>query len=147
MFPALEPRPDSRGWRWSTSRRATTSCACRSSTPTVPDSPPPRPSTSSRRAMPQQQADVDRRTLLKGGAAAALTGLTVVTVAGPARAFPGHTDGGVVIPWLDQPTPVPPDFGNVLAHPLVWEDIEYLTPTTSSSPSSTTTSHSSHRRP
>ena len=78
--------------------------------------------------MPQQQADVARRTLLKGGAAAALTGLTVVTVAGPARAFPGHTDGGVVIPWLDQPTPVPPDFGNVLAHPLVWEDIEYLTP-------------------
>ena len=97
--------------------------------------------------MPQPQADVARRTLLKGGAAAALTGLTVVTVAGPARAFPGHTDGGVVIPWLDQPTPVPPDFGNVLAHPLVWEDIEYLTPTTSSSPSSTTTSHSSHRRP
>ncbi len=78
--------------------------------------------------MPQQPTDVARRTLLKGGAAAALTGLTVVTVAGPARAFPGHTDGGVVIPWLDQPTPVPLEFGNILAHPLVWEDIEYLTP-------------------
>ncbi len=34
----------------------------------------------------------------------------------------------MVIPWLDQPTPVPPEFGNILAHPLVWEDIEYLTP-------------------
>ena len=33
--------------------------------------------------------DVSRRTLLKGGGAA-LAGLTVLRVAGPAHAFPGH---------------------------------------------------------
>jgi hypothetical protein len=73
--------------------------------------------------------DVSRRTLLKGGGAA-LAGLTVLRVAGPAHAFPrrpgerdeidqddqhpdpaqalGHP-GDEVIPWLDQPAanPVP----------------------------------------
>ena len=34
--------------------------------------------------------DVSRRTLLKGGGAA-LAGLSVLRVAGPAHAFPGHT--------------------------------------------------------
>ncbi len=75
-----------------------------------------------------QETGVGRRTVLKGGAAAAFTGITVLSVAGPARAFPGATDGGVVVPWLDQPAPVPPEVANILAHPLVWEEIEYLTP-------------------
>jgi DMSO/TMAO reductase YedYZ molybdopterin-dependent catalytic subunit len=57
-----------------------------------------------------------------------LSGLTVFSVAGPARAFPAATDGGVVVPWLDQPPPPPPELDGILAHPLVWEDIEYLTP-------------------
>ena len=48
--------------------------------------------------------DVSRRTLLKGGGAA-LAGLTVLRVAGPAHAF-GHS-GEEVIPWLDQPPPNP----------------------------------------
>ncbi len=74
------------------------------------------------------QSDVQRRTVLKGGAAAALSGVTVLSVAGPARAFPGHAGEGVVIPWLDQPAPVPPELADTLAHPLVWEEIEYLTP-------------------
>ncbi len=75
------------------------------------------------------KSDVSRRTVLKGGAgSAALAGLTVITVAGPARAFPGRPDDGVLVPWLDQPTPVPPELAGILAHPLVWEQIEYLTP-------------------
>jgi len=86
--------------------------------------------------------EVSRRTLLKGGGAA-LAGLTVLQVAGPAHAFPsGEEDGNddqpdtsqslgrpgdVVIPWLDQPPPFPaPDFGG---SQLVWEELNsWLTP-------------------
>ena len=92
--------------------------------------------------------DVSRRTLLKGGGAA-LAGLTVLRVAGPAHAFPGHPGqqervpwdddasltphrpsshpGGQVIPWLDQPppNPVPQITGNLLQ----WEELDsFLTP-------------------
>ena len=75
------------------------------------------------------ESKLPRRTVLKGGAAAALTGVTVLRVAGPARAFPAAAgDGGVVVPWLDQPPPPPPELDGILGHPLVWEDIEYLTP-------------------
>ena len=80
--------------------------------------------------------EVSRRTLLKGGGAA-LAGLTVLQVAGPAHAFPsGEEDGNddqpdpsqslgrpgdVVLPWLDQPPPFPaPDFGG---SQLVWEEL------------------------
>jgi DMSO/TMAO reductase YedYZ molybdopterin-dependent catalytic subunit len=77
---------------------------------------------------PVENLDVPRRTLLKGGAATAVSGLTVLSVAGPSQAFPGHVEAGVVIPWLDEVPPVPPELVNNLAHPLVWEDIEYLTP-------------------
>ncbi len=74
-----------------------------------------------------ENLDIPRRTVLKGGAATAVSGLTVLTVAGPAQAFP-QVDEGVVVPWLDLVPPVPPFLVNNLAHPLVWEDIEYLTP-------------------
>ena len=91
--------------------------------------------------------DVSRRSLLKGGGAA-LAGLTVLRVAGPAHAFPGHPGqqekvrldddqsdsaqafvhpGGQVIPWLDQPpaNPVPEITGNLLH----WESLDsFLTP-------------------
>jgi integrase len=67
------------------------------------------------------QSHVARRTLLKSGAAASPDRADRHDGGRPARAFPGHTDGRVVIPWLDQPTPVPREFGNILAHPLVWE--------------------------
>ena len=50
--------------------------------------------------------DFDRRTLLKGGGAA-FAGLTVLKVAGPAHAFPGHPGEEEVLPWLDQPTEPP----------------------------------------
>ncbi len=66
-----------------------------------------------------------RRTVLKGGGAA-LAGLTVLRVAGPAAAFPGRPDE-VVIPWDDQPAdnPVP----NVIVNQLVWEQLDsWLTP-------------------
>jgi DMSO/TMAO reductase YedYZ molybdopterin-dependent catalytic subunit len=68
--------------------------------------------------------DVSRRTLLKGGGAA-VAGLTVLQVAGPAQAFPGHA-GETVIPWDDQPDPNPPP---VLSNLLVWEKLDsWLTP-------------------
>jgi DMSO/TMAO reductase YedYZ molybdopterin-dependent catalytic subunit len=91
--------------------------------------------------------DLSRRTLLKGGGAA-LAGLTMLRVAGPAHAFPGHDGqqekvpwddeppdstqpfvqpGGQVIPWLDQPPPdpVPQITGNLLK----WEELDsFLTP-------------------
>ena len=91
--------------------------------------------------------DISRRTLLKGGGAA-LAGLSVLRVSGPAHAFPGQTGqrdrvpwdddqsdsvqafvpaGGQVIPWLDQPppNPVPQITGNLLQ----WEALDsFLTP-------------------
>ena len=69
--------------------------------------------------------DVSRRTLLKGGGAA-VAGLTVLRVAGPAQAFPGH-HREEVIPWEDQPGPNPvPD---AVFNLLVWEELDsWLTP-------------------
>ncbi len=91
---------------------------------------------------------VSRRTMLKGGGAA-VAGLTVMQVAGPAQAFPGHPgqdeqlgwadeqadsshalqqSSGQVIPWLDQPAPnpIPGAVGNL----LVWEELDtWRTPT------------------
>jgi DMSO/TMAO reductase YedYZ molybdopterin-dependent catalytic subunit len=72
-----------------------------------------------------QTHDVSRRTLLQGGGAT-LAGLTVLQVAGPAQAFPGHV-GAQVIPWLDQPAenPIPDAVFNL----LVWEELDsWLTP-------------------
>jgi DMSO/TMAO reductase YedYZ molybdopterin-dependent catalytic subunit len=69
--------------------------------------------------------DVSRRTLLKGGGAA-LAGLTVLRVAGPAHAFGQSSEQ--VIPWLDQPAPnpIPNNVGNLLK----WEELDsWLTPT------------------
>jgi DMSO/TMAO reductase YedYZ molybdopterin-dependent catalytic subunit len=69
--------------------------------------------------------EVSRRTLLKGGSAA-FAGLTVLQVAGPAHAFPGHP-AEEVIPWVDQPAenPVPDAVFNL----LVWEELDsWLTP-------------------
>jgi DMSO/TMAO reductase YedYZ molybdopterin-dependent catalytic subunit len=69
--------------------------------------------------------DVSRRTLLKGGGAA-VAGLTVLRVAGPAQAFPGH-GGEQVIPWDDQPEPNP--VPEAVFNLLVWEDLDsWLTP-------------------
>ena len=69
---------------------------------------------------------MSRRTLLKGGGAA-LTGLTVLRVAGPAHAFPGEPGEEVVLDWLDQPAPNPiPD---AVFNLLRWEDLDsWLTP-------------------
>jgi DMSO/TMAO reductase YedYZ molybdopterin-dependent catalytic subunit len=95
-----------------------------------------------------KQRNVSRRTVLKSGGAA-LAGLTVLKVAGPANAFPGHSgqdeqiawdddqadssqalrhSGGQVIPWLDQPAPnpIPANVGNL----LTWEELDsWRTPT------------------
>jgi DMSO/TMAO reductase YedYZ molybdopterin-dependent catalytic subunit len=78
------------------------------------------------RGAPMDHHNVSRRTLLKGGGAA-LAGLTVLRVAGPAHTLPGDS-GEEVIPWLDQPpgNPVPDSVGNLLE----WEALDsWLTPT------------------
>jgi DMSO/TMAO reductase YedYZ molybdopterin-dependent catalytic subunit len=50
-----------------------------------------------------------------------------MAVAGPARAFPGSA--GEVLPWIDQPEPIPPPLREYVGHPLVWESLDSrLTP-------------------
>lgn len=64
--------------------------------------------------------------MLKEGGAA-LAGLSVLRLAGPAHAFP-HTQNADVLPWLDQlePNPVP----EVIVQQLNWEQLEsWQTPT------------------
>ena len=71
------------------------------------------------------QSAMSRRTLVRQGGAA-LAGLSVLRLAGPAHAFQAET-GGEVIPWLDQlePNPVP----DVLIQQLDWEQLDsWLTP-------------------
>ena len=77
------------------------------------------------RGSPMEHQDVSRRTWLKGGGAA-LAGLTMLRVAGPAHAFASHS-GEEVIPWLDQPAPNPvPD---IVGNLLKWEELDsWLTP-------------------
>jgi DMSO/TMAO reductase YedYZ molybdopterin-dependent catalytic subunit len=68
---------------------------------------------------------ISRRTLVKTGSAA-LAGLSVLRLAGPASAFQGDT-GGEVIPWLDQPAenPVP----DIVPQQLDWAGLDdWLTP-------------------
>jgi hypothetical protein len=88
--------------------------------------------------------NISRRTLLKGGGAA-LAGLTVLRVAGPAHALPGDA-GEEVIPWLDQPAenPIPDSVGNLLE----WEALDsWLTPTDNFSLSTTTANPTALMRP
>jgi DMSO/TMAO reductase YedYZ molybdopterin-dependent catalytic subunit len=74
---------------------------------------------------PVVNQEMSRRTLLKGGGAA-IAGVSALQVAGPAHAFPGGR-GEEVIPWLDQPAPVPE--GLDLPNLLVWEELDsFLTP-------------------
>jgi DMSO/TMAO reductase YedYZ molybdopterin-dependent catalytic subunit len=88
------------------------------------------------------EQDLSRRAVLKGGGAA-LAGFSVLQVAGPANAFPGHPDddrapwedqraaagddypgrpGDEVIWWDDQPPPLP--FPPPLPVQLVWEELD-----------------------
>jgi DMSO/TMAO reductase YedYZ molybdopterin-dependent catalytic subunit len=92
------------------------------------------------------ESDVSRRTLLKGGGAM-MAGLSVLQVAGSPRAFAGlkpegdaivsrrHGDEGSinppgdVIPWDDQPDPIPPPAQNVTGDLLHWEELDsFFTP-------------------
>jgi DMSO/TMAO reductase YedYZ molybdopterin-dependent catalytic subunit len=71
--------------------------------------------------------EVTRRAVVQGGAAmvglAALGSLPPRALAAPVAA------GEVVIPWLDQPMPVPPPAQGIVAHQLVWEELgSQLTP-------------------
>ena len=70
------------------------------------------------------QSELTRRTALKAGAAGA-AGLSVLTVAGPAAAFPStQAATSVVVPWLDQPPPVPEPARGVVLRQLRWEDLD-----------------------
>ena len=69
--------------------------------------------------------NLSRRTLLQGGGAA-ITGLSVLRLAGPAHAFP-RTQDAVVIPWLDQPEPNPAP--EAIVRQLEWEQLDsWITP-------------------
>jgi DMSO/TMAO reductase YedYZ molybdopterin-dependent catalytic subunit len=70
-----------------------------------------------------EHRELPRRTVLKGGAAG-LAGLSVVAMSGPAAAFPGSHDQDVVIPWLDQPAPIPVPAQGIAGNLLVWEDLD-----------------------
>jgi len=72
-----------------------------------------------------ERHDFSRRTVLKAGAVAGLTGLSVVNVAGPAQAFEAdHAVEETVIPWADQPDPIPPGAAAIVGHPLLWESLD-----------------------
>jgi DMSO/TMAO reductase YedYZ molybdopterin-dependent catalytic subunit len=74
-----------------------------------------------------EQQEIARRTVLKAGASAGAAGLTTVAITGPAQAFP--RSAGEVLPWIDQPAPIPPPAQNLVGHPLVWESLDSrLTP-------------------
>jgi DMSO/TMAO reductase YedYZ molybdopterin-dependent catalytic subunit len=70
------------------------------------------------------QSPLTRRDALRAGAAGA-AGLSVLTLAGPAAAFPAaRTAASVVVPWLDQPPPVPEPARGVAVRQLRWEDLD-----------------------
>ena len=70
-------------------------------------------------------AALSRRTLLQQGSAA-VTGLSVLRVAGPTYAFQTPVTGEV-IPWLDQPEPNP--VPEVIVRQLDWEQLDsWITP-------------------
>jgi len=70
------------------------------------------------------QSELTRRDALKAGAAGAV-GLSVLTVAGPATAFPStQAATSVVVPWLDQPPPVPEPAQGIIPRQLRWEDLD-----------------------
>ena len=72
-----------------------------------------------------EHSDLSRRSLLKQGGAA-LAGLGVLRLAGPAHAFQGES-GGEVVPWLDRPAPNP--VPEVIVRQLDWERLDsWLTP-------------------
>lgn len=69
---------------------------------------------------------ISRRNLLKGGGAA-FAGASILEIAMPETVF-GHSDGGEVIPWVDQPDEQPPGFDYTLQP---WEKLvdSWITPT------------------
>ena len=70
-------------------------------------------------------ASISRRTLVRQGGAA-LAGVSVLRLAGPAYAFPRSQDA-VVVPWLDQPEPNP--VPEVIVRQLTWEELDsWITP-------------------
>jgi DMSO/TMAO reductase YedYZ molybdopterin-dependent catalytic subunit len=77
------------------------------------------------------QPVLTRREALRAGVAGAV-GLSVLTVAGPATAAPPAQGADtVVVPWLDQPPPVPEPAQGTIQRQLVWEELDdRITPNT-----------------
>jgi DMSO/TMAO reductase YedYZ molybdopterin-dependent catalytic subunit len=77
------------------------------------------------------QPALTRREALRAGVAGAV-GLSVLTVAGPATAAPPAQGADtVVVPWLDQPPPVPEPAQGTIQRQLVWEELDdRITPNT-----------------
>ena len=69
--------------------------------------------------------EVTRRSVLQGGAA--LAGLAVLGFPGPAQAF-ARQPGEEVVPWLDQPPPIPAPAQGIVWELLQWEALSWLTP-------------------
>ncbi|HEY7030124.1 MAG TPA: sulfite oxidase [Thermomicrobiales bacterium] len=69
---------------------------------------------------------VARRAVLRGLGGAAIAGLSVLRLTGPARAFQNDS-GGEVVPWLDQPEPNP--VPEIVPVQLDWAHLDdWLTP-------------------
>ena len=66
------------------------------------------------------EREVTRRAVLQGGAA--LAGLAALGAPLAALAAPAAA-GESIIPWLDQPVPIPPPAQGILGYPLVWEEL------------------------
>lgn len=69
-----------------------------------------------------ESTELSRRGLLKGAAAGAAT-LTVLQVTGAPGALAQQVPG-VVVPWLDQPPPVPPPAQAIIGRQLRWEELD-----------------------
>ena len=71
------------------------------------------------------EREISRRALLQGGAA--LAGLALLGFPGPTLAFASQP-GEEVVPWLDQPPPIPAPAQGVAGQLLQWEALAWLTP-------------------
>jgi DMSO/TMAO reductase YedYZ molybdopterin-dependent catalytic subunit len=66
-------------------------------------------------------SDLSRRALLKGGGAT-LAGLSVIQIAGPGHAFPGHDDDEDVAPWDDERADARDDYPGHAGDEVLWWD-------------------------
>lgn len=71
-----------------------------------------------------RQHELSRRTVLKAGAVAGFTGMTVVNVPVPAQALTMGPGPESVLEWIDQPDPIPFPVSDNVTTPATWEELE-----------------------